>query len=244
MRADAARAALRSAPMTSFEQLVGDAPLLVLAPHPDDESLGCGGLIAEACARNHPVWVAILTDGGASHPGSPTWPRARLVEARAAEAGAAVACLGLDLGRLLLLGEPDSAAPVDGPSLDAAADRFRALLLHHAIGTVCATWTADPHGDHVAAARIAAAACAAAGVLHLSYPVWAWMLPDDAMVPDVTGRAVRLDVRSHLPAKRRAVACHATQHAGLIDDDPAGFALPAEFLAQFDQPAEFFIREP
>lgn len=45
-----------------------DAPrgLLVLAPHPDDEVFGCGGLVARACDRGLPVRVIVLTDGSAA----------------------------------------------------------------------------------------------------------------------------------------------------------------------------------
>jgi LmbE family N-acetylglucosaminyl deacetylase len=243
MRADAARRLLEQAPMRSFDAVAGSGPLLILAPHPDDESLGCGGLIAEACERGRETWVVILTDGGASHPNSPSWPRERLVTERAREAAAAVACLGLPAERLLFLGVPDAAAPTWGAGFDALVSRLRALLTRHRIATVLACWRADPHGDHEAAAAIAAAACAAEGVRHLAYPVWSWMLPGEAEVPDPTGRAMRLDIARHLPAKRRAIGCHATQHAGLIDDDPDGFVLPAAFLARFDGPTEVFISE-
>ena len=51
---------------------------LVLAPHPDDESLGTGGLIAACVAEGRRVHVAVVSDGAASHPGSRAWPPARL----------------------------------------------------------------------------------------------------------------------------------------------------------------------
>ena len=61
----------------SVAQLTGGAPALVLAPHPDDESLGCGALLAASFAGPG-AHVICLTDGGASHLGSPTWPREAL----------------------------------------------------------------------------------------------------------------------------------------------------------------------
>ncbi len=47
--------------------------VLVLAAHPDDEVLGCGGTIARSVAEGHRVTVAILGQGAASrhHPGTP-----------------------------------------------------------------------------------------------------------------------------------------------------------------------------
>src|ERR1700759_525793 len=40
--------------------------LLVLAPHPDDEAIGCGGLIALHLAERRQVRVVIATDGAAA----------------------------------------------------------------------------------------------------------------------------------------------------------------------------------
>ena len=40
--------------------------LLVLAPHPDDEVFGCGGLLALAAAQGKRLQVVVLTDGGAA----------------------------------------------------------------------------------------------------------------------------------------------------------------------------------
>ena len=47
--------------------------LLVVAPHPDDDVLGCGALIARV-APHMPVRVVYVTDGTASHDGSLTYP--------------------------------------------------------------------------------------------------------------------------------------------------------------------------
>ena len=51
----------------------------------------------------------------------------------------------------------------------------------------------------------------------------------------------RLDIARHIPAKRRAIACHRSQLTDLIHDDPTGFRMSPEFLANFDQPFEVFI---
>ena len=94
-------AALRSLPVADYDAMTGAEPVLVLAPHADDESCGCGGLIAEACARGREIAVTVLTDGTGSHPHSRAYPAPRLRALREAEAREAVAALGL---------EPESAA--------------------------------------------------------------------------------------------------------------------------------------
>ena len=61
---------------------ITDGAALILAPHPDDESLGCGGLIAESCARGQPPLLVVLTDGAGSHPHSCEYPPSRLRDVR------------------------------------------------------------------------------------------------------------------------------------------------------------------
>src|SRR5690348_7882879 len=50
-------------PVCDLDVVLNGRPALVLAPHPDDESLGCGGLLAEATSRGYYVHLAVLTDG-------------------------------------------------------------------------------------------------------------------------------------------------------------------------------------
>ena len=70
--------------------LAGLRRLIVVAAHPDDESLGAGGLIATAAGRGVPVTVIVATTGEASHPQSPTLLPAQLAPIRRAEVLAAV----------------------------------------------------------------------------------------------------------------------------------------------------------
>lgn len=242
MRAGEVKAALRALPPATFETLFDRRPLLVLAPHPDDESLGCGGLIAMACARRHDVHVAILTDGAASHPGSVAWPPARLRARRQQEARTATRLLGLAEDRVLFLGVPDSRAPHDDAGLAALAARVLPMLAARGIGTICAPWRHDPHGDHVAAARLAATAAARLGLVHYAFPVWAWTVPDEGDLPPAPAGA-RLDIAPYLALKRRAIDAHATQTTGLVADSPDGFRMSADFRAPFEQPWETFLRE-
>ena len=64
------------------------------------------------------------------------------------------------------------------------------------------------------------------GSNRLSIPIWGWTLDADAPIEESTEHGWRLDVTAHLPAKRRAIAAHASQYGGLITDDPRGFQLP------------------
>jgi hypothetical protein len=87
---------------------------------------------------------------------------------------------------------------------------------------------------------MAAEAAARLRLRHIAYPVWGWTLPPDEAL-DTTVAGSRLDIQRHLPAKRRAIAAHASQHGRVVTDDPSGFTLPADFLAVFDAPYEVYL---
>jgi hypothetical protein len=84
--------AAQSFPVSSLEQHIGEGGLVVVAPHPDDESLGCGGLIAEARAEGRRTRVVVVSDGTGSHPASKAYPKERLRDLRENEARKAVGC--------------------------------------------------------------------------------------------------------------------------------------------------------
>ncbi len=241
MLCGAALDAIRTLPLRGFQSAFGTGRVLVVAPHPDDESLGCGGLIAEACAHGQPPLVAILTDGAGSHLNSRAYPPARLRALREQEARDATAALGLPPENLVFLRHEDSAAPTTGPAFARAIETLSSLIRQLDCTTVAVSWRHDPHCDHAAAAAIAAAACYTSGARLLEYPVWGWTLPADGPIDTAALGGFRLDVSRHLPRKRAAIMAHLSQHAGIIDDDPDGFQLSSDFIEFFLSPTEAFI---
>ena len=241
MRAGEVLRHLAALPVRDLDAIDGGRPALILAPHPDDESLGCGGFIAEACRRGRPPHVLVLTDGTGSHPNSRSHPAPVLRDVREREARTAVAELGLPPGRIGFLGLRDTAAPTAGPAFDDAVRAIHRTLAREGCGLLLAPWQHDPHCDHEAAHLMAAAAARAAEVPHLAYPVWGWTLPEGHPLPDPAPDGARLHIAAHLPAKRRAIAAHASQYSDLIRDDPAGFRLPSQLLSVFDRPHETFL---
>jgi len=228
----------RQLPVADLDDVL-PGKFLVLAPHPDDESLGCGGLIAEACRRGRAPVVAILTDGAASHPNSHAYPPARLAQVRAQEARDAVACLGLPPDNLFLLGAEDGAAPHGGMAMVTLAARL--AVLAEGCDAILTSWRHDPHCDHGAAWCIAREAARFIGAEVWEYPVWGWTLPHAEPVTPGAWSGWRFDIAGHLDAKRRAIAAHRSQHGKIVPDDPQGFTLPEHFLALFDQPFELLV---
>ena len=232
--------AMEALPLGTLADIVGDRPALVMAPHADDESLGCGGLIAALCHAGTPPIVLVLTDGAGSHPGSAAFPPARLAQIRQEEATEAVRLLGLPPDRIHFAGHRDTAAPTGGPAFDAAVDEVSTLCRAFGIGTLLAPWQHDPHCDHEAADLLARAVASRLVLRHLSYPVWGWTLPADHSLPEMPD-GFRLDIRHDLAAKTRAIMAHQSQYGGLITDDPTGFTLPTELLRVFERPYETFL---
>jgi len=241
MRADAQRQGWRELPFGTLNDVTGPGCGLILAPHPDDESLGCGGLIAACCHAGRPPIVAILTDGGMSHPGSKAYPHERLVRLREAEARDAVSLLGLPQDRLLFLREPDANAPRAGEAFDRVVERIVGLVRRFRCSAILAPWRLDPHCDHEAAFLIAAEVAARLRIRHLAYPVWGWTLPPDHDIDAGTPFGWRLDIAHYLGRKLRAIAAHRSQYGELITDDPSGFRLPPEMLRVFTSNYETFL---
>lgn len=213
---------------TTAARLLGTAQSLgVIVPHADDETLGCGGLIAAAAARGLPVTITVLTDGAASHPGSRTWPPARLARRRRRELQAAVTNFG-DIA-LVFANAPDGDL-ADHPEI---VDRIpRADLF-----VTC--WEDDPHPDHRAAFFIARDAAARCEAPLLAFPLW--VLTTAMPVPELP--ILRLDVASWLPQKRAALARHRSQLGTLIGD-VRGFVLDDELQRLFVRSDELYLRCP
>lgn len=239
MKARNVRAAMEHLPYGGIETILGKGRPLILAPHADDESLGCGGLIAECCQRGQQPMVVILTDGAASHPGSKQYPPERLRQLRAEEAQKAVALLGVAPQNLVFLDYPDTALPASR----AISARIATLAEGSGCAVILAPWIHDPHCDHEAAAIIAQNAAEAIQARLLSYPVWGWLLPADQEIPVSEVIGWKLPISAHLAAKQSAIAAHASQYSTLIDDAPSGFRLPRDLLALFERPYEVFIAQ-
>lgn len=122
---------------------------LVVAPHPDDEVLGCGGTLALAAERGARVHVVVVFDGAAGDPEG-RFERAGYVERRRREARAAGARLGLVDYSFWNLPEGHLASEHD---LDAGARRLGALIDELRPDVVLAPWAGDDHPDHRIVAR-------------------------------------------------------------------------------------------
>ncbi len=152
-------------------------PVLVLAPHPDDETIGAGGTIARHVAAGDPVTVLVATSGERTVGG-----RGEVAAAREAECRRA--CADLGSGEPVFLRLPDGGLAERIDQLAVAAG-----VLGAGAATVYVPSLLDPHPDH----RATNAALARAGLTAdvFGYEVWA-PGPVDVLL-DVTGVYDRKD---------------------------------------------------
>lgn len=204
--------------------------VVVVAAHPDDETLAAAGLLQALDRAGGPVHLVVATDGEAAYPGMPP---AELAATRRAELHAAWADLGGRAESVTWLGLPDSDLAAHEDALVAA---LRPLL---AEADAClAPWPEDPHPDHAAAGR-AARRAAAARTHCFGYPIWLmpWNRPDAVAVPWASALVHRLDDRARA-AKAAAIGRFVSQTA---PDEPI---LPPDVLAHFAGDRELFFRLP
>jgi|GEM_PF-1442965 len=178
-----------------------DARLVVMAPHPDDESLMCGGLIARHRRLGGDVVIVAVTDGGAAYDpgGDPRLARRRVGEQRHASR-----VLGVD-DDPVRLHIPDGCV---GANEDRLASEMESLIT--AGDVVVAPWLHDTHPDHDAVARAAVVAARATSTVVMMAPVWMWHRVSPCAAPSVPLRQIRL-TPADVDAKLTALRCHVSQ---------------------------------
>lgn len=212
--------------------------VVVVAAHPDDETLGAGGLVAAATAAGLGVDVVVFTDGEASHPSSPSTTAEQLAVLRRRETRSAVRRLSpsssvifTDLGDGRL---GDSLTEAVSTLVDVIGENGRKTLL-------VSPWRGDRHPDHAAAGQAAAIAAERTDARRLEYPIWLWhwAAPDEA--PWAAMRALVLDDASR-SAKEAALAQHASQVQALSEAAGDEVLLTADMLAHFHRDREIFVQ--
>ena len=204
-------------PAVSLDALVNVGQrLVVVSPHPDDEILACGGLLALHAQRGGSSAIVAVTDGEASHRSDPTWSEARLASRRRVERRRGLARLGLTAGVVTRLGLPDSAI---GNHRDALQQGLRQVL--RPTDCVISPWRLDGHPDHDATGTETAIVCADLGCRLIEAPVWMWhwSAPADARVPWQRLGALALPVDAAV-RKAAALAEHTTQLVARGDGPP------------------------
>jgi LmbE family N-acetylglucosaminyl deacetylase len=164
---------------------------LVLAPHPDDETLGCGALIAAKRSVGARVRVVVATDGRFSH-------RSNVIDAdalarlRREESIRACAVLGVEAPEVVHLGLVEGTT---GEQHRRVTALLRQQVESFGPDDVLVTSALDWHADHRALNRCAREAVdGVSDVRLLEYPVWAWADGPWANAPGRSAMRALLDL--------------------------------------------------
>ena len=230
------REALRAKALPSLD-LSPFRRLVVVSAHPDDETLGVGGLIAQAARAGRTVDVVVLTDGAASHPDSPTHSPEALRRIREQEVRHAIELLapGASVRTLAL---PDGAL---ADHLDDAVDAVvETIGLDGASTLLLSPWHLDRHPDHEAAAQACALASTRTDAHHLGYPVWAWHWSSVDEFPWESAVSVALH-EDDQDRKVAALAAHTSQVEPLSDAPGDEVLLPDRVVRHVHRDVEVLL---
>ncbi|UAW97744.1 PIG-L family deacetylase [Halopseudomonas nanhaiensis] len=214
-------ARLASLPAVSCDELVpSHARAVVLAPHPDDEILGSGGILQLLARLKRNLMLISVTNGSASHPESTLWTSERLGIIRPQESAEALRRLGLYMNGLQWIhgGFPDNHV---ADRLDDLKSFLRTYL--RPTDVVFTPWRGDGHVDHQAVADAALSVGMEIGAAVYEVPIWAWnwASPEDPRLPWERAHKVHLD-RWTQARKRHAIQAFASQ----LTPDPSSGQTP------------------
>ena len=199
--------------------------LIVVAPHPDDETLGAGGLIHYYAQRQLRVTLVSVTDGEDACPEVEDLARLRQSELRHA-----LRTLTPQHIEIIRLGLPDGCVE---QSRTALADVLNALVSQHCLLVGPFEW--DGHTDHNATGAVTRQIALKRGLTLAAYPIWAW----HQATPEIfSGRpivALPLNPEARA-AKQNAIRCYTSQ----LRERPGGPIVPPHVLTYFDRPYEVF----
>ena len=212
---------------------------VIFAPHPDDETIGCGGLIATKRERNVPVFIVFLTDGrlclGADYP-----DKVGLARTRRHEAILALSCLGVSEDALTFLELPDGGLRrLSQEERRSAVGQLANLIVRFAPAEILLPYRADCHDDHEAANSLVQEALKQVSLSmqpclteYLIWGVWeaplfraaVWRAPKSGTQLPLTKAALR--------KKRDAIAAYASQLE----------ILPKRFVQEHVRPSELYFK--
>jgi LmbE family N-acetylglucosaminyl deacetylase len=199
------------------------ARVVVLAPHPDDETLGCGGTIRRYADEGVPVVVVVMTDGSGVHS-----ERSDIVALRREEARRAAEILGVQ--EVVFLEFVDGELQTQREALQRRLD---AELSRLAPDIVFAPFPVDPHPDHVATAEAAIVARRTGGAFRIAFY--------EIYQPIRFNKEV--DVGATMGAKRRAIEVYESGllgSAALIAEAIEGLARYRQFFNRIERLYEVF----
>jgi N-acetylglucosamine malate deacetylase 1 len=223
---------------------ISDKAALIVSPHQDDETLGCGGVIALKRERGIEVNVAFITDGAASHVWHPQYAQGEIAPIRQQEAVEALGILGVEAENIHCLGYPDGQLRwIEADRQQRIVDQLVALIQRTRPEEIYVTHQRDRSSDHEVAYELVARAILAAGgeIKLIQYPIWIlWkpVLGKDLNLQELAGLR-RLRIGGVVAKKNEALRAYRSQYQPIAETTST--VLPSGFLWRFELPYELFV---
>lgn len=211
---------------------------MVFSPHQDDETFGCGGMIALKREHGIPVFVVFLTDGGQGFVDLESHSQTKIIETRKQEAIKALKILGVEESSIHFLDKPDGNLQfLENEERQKTVQQVIKLLKTYQPGEVYVPHRKDCHQDHEATYEIVNQAINQAQINAelRQYPIWLfWEAP---MFLKLKLRDIalgsRLSIASVQEKKHRAISSYSSQLK----------ILPPNFVKLFLRSEEIFFTE-
>jgi LmbE family N-acetylglucosaminyl deacetylase len=207
-----------------------DLPTFIITPHPDDETLGAGGLIADLIKKGVDVTVVSVTNGENAYVNFPQLSAIRKVEQENA-----LYELGLTANKIIRLNITDSDVQANVEQLENAL-----LKLIRTPANIFATWLGDFHPDHEAVGQAALKVAQQTASKLTFYFFWTWHRGTIATIQQLPLRIYPLNMSAY-NKKQAAIHCYQSQLAPVNEKPilPKKILIPAQRDYEVFYPYEF-----
>lgn len=213
--------------------------IVIVAPHPDDEILGCGGLMQQLVAQNCTIMILAVTNGTQSHPGSSKYTPDQLNLMRPQESLAALDWLGIaEHSQRIALDLTDGQVHLQ-------TSQLWQCLSHivQAEDILVCSYARDGHPDHEAVGKTVQAFAEAQQLACLQVLIWAWhwAVPMDQRIDWQQAKIYPL-TDEQLIKKQQAIMAFKTQ---IETDESTGNApiLSSSTINRLLMPYEVYLSE-
>lgn len=210
----------------------------IFAPHPDDEILGCGGLLQALAENGNQIVLISVTNGTQSHPNSAQYSPECLNAIRPQETQQALTALGIEKAvSHVLLDLPDGDLFANKTIF---SEKLKAIIQPSDI--LVTVFEKDGHPDHEATGQVISEFAKRHDLACYQVLIWAWHWASPADPRIDWQNLVRLDLtETQKTKKRQALACFTSQ---ILPDPTTGneAVLPAYAIERMLAIGEVFLR--
>jgi len=213
--------------------------LLVIAPHPDDESFACGALIAKYKEKGHSVNIIIVTDGRASSP-KEAISQKNLITIRHNETLNAIKKLGCKDKDIIFLNYEDSRT-------SNYKNKIEQNLIHYIKklnpSLIASPFLLDKHNDHATIASIVEKLQSDKSIISdvIYYPLWFWPKIALSTIFSKKYKTYKLNASPYLKIKEEAILAHKSQFENITGSKKWGYLDPHIINMQL-KPYELYFK--